>query len=263
MVAELDELKKAHYKLIKEYVNILNQASELPFFSVLKFGFLVRIFIESHIKGKLNEIKASYIQLAQTIYADEYRNWHKQTKEELSEFADTLSPWGGMRKIGGILGFLIPWIITILSTILAEINIYELIIKYLNTMSYFLFFTFFIILGALITYPLIFIRNSFRYKHMLFFSGSDGDTNVYKLEDELFKLLEKKKIIEWPVDTVALNILFTPTGIISLMVFFRQESTFTGFARIMLYLVILLSVLLIIIGNYLMIISLKRREEWR
>jgi hypothetical protein len=102
----LEKLKEAHYKLIKEYIKILDKASNLPFFEIKPFSLVnhafVRVFVESHIKGKLNELRVSYIQLSQTIEepsVNNYKKWLKQTEEELTKFSDILSPWGNMRNL--------------------------------------------------------------------------------------------------------------------------------------------------------------------
>lgn len=119
-----NDLKKAHYELMVEYVNIINQVSKLPslfkvdlypeidkslkqfaFLKILKqfdlgnlrpttSGFLVKLFVESHIKGKLNQLRRSYVQFAQTI--DEpsdsnYQKWLKQAEEGTKKFTNTLS----------------------------------------------------------------------------------------------------------------------------------------------------------------------------
>jgi hypothetical protein len=77
VTAQLDEIKKAHHALMVEYVNILNRVSKLNFFvdfqvtfpinndklisigrllmKYLTLAFLVRLFAEFHIKGKLRD----------------------------------------------------------------------------------------------------------------------------------------------------------------------------------------------------------------
>jgi hypothetical protein len=116
VTAQLDDIKKAHHALMVEYVNILNRVSKLHLFvdfqvafplkndklislarlliKYLTLTFLVRLFVESHIKGKLRELNTSYVHLE--LATDEpppskYQEWRKQTEEASAGFVDTLS----------------------------------------------------------------------------------------------------------------------------------------------------------------------------
>lgn len=253
MTAELDELRKTHYTLIKEYVNILNRASKLPFFyfferglereiriffiiiktkSILRITFLVRPFVESHIKGKLNELRVSYVHLSQSLKIDEastseYRIWLMQAEEELTEFANTLSPWGDLRRLSSILVFLSPWIAGVLLVIFGGGSIFEVIIKIFKNINLLLY------LLLLIAYPSLIIFPSFSYKRILF--GGDivemeitekdrTVTNVYEIEDRIFDLLEKEKIREIPIDIVSFILSYIIlTLIVIIVVFFYLD----------------------------------------
>ncbi len=253
MTAELDELRKTHYTLIKEYVNILNRASKLPFFyfferglereiriffiiiktkSILRITFLVRPFVESHIKCKLNELRVSYVHLSQSLKIDEastseYRIWLKQAEEELTEFANTLSPWGDMRRLSSILVFLSPWITGVLLVIFGGGSIFEVIIKIFKNINLLLY------LLLLLAYPSIIIFPSFSYKRILF--GGDivemeitekdrTVTNIYEIEDRIFDLLEKEKIREIPIDIVSFILSYIIlTLIVIIVVFFYLD----------------------------------------
>lgn len=253
MTAELDELRKTHYTLIKEYVNILNRASKLPFFyfferglereiriffiiiktkSILRITFLVRPFVESHIKGKLNELRVSYVHLSQSLKIDEastseYRIWLMQAEEELTEFANTLSPWGDMRRLSSILVFLSPWITGVLLVIFGGGSIFEVIIKIFKNINLLLY------LLLLIAYPSLIIFPSFSYKRILF--GGDivemeitekdrTVTNIYEIEDRIFDLLEKEKIREIPIDIVSFILSYIIlTLIVIIVVFFYLD----------------------------------------
>lgn len=249
MTAKLDELRKTHYTLIKEYVNILNRASKLPFFyfferglereiriffiiiktkSILRITFLVRPFVESHIKGKLNELRVSYVHLSQSLKIDdastsEYRIWLKQAEEELTEFANTLSPWGDLRRLSSILVFLSPWITGVLLVIFGGGSIFEVIIKIFKNINLLL------CLLLLIAYPSLIIFPSFSYKRILF--GGDivemeitekdrTVTNIYEIEDRIFDLLEKEKIREIPIDIVSFILSYIILTLIVIIVVF-------------------------------------------
>lgn len=253
MTAELDELRKTHYTLIKEYVNILNRASKLPFFyfferglereiriffiiiktkSILRITFLVRPFVESHIKCKLNELRVSYVHLSQSLKIDEastseYRIWLMQAEEELTEFANTLSPWGDLRRLSSILVFLSPWIAGVLLVIFGGGSIFEVIIKIFKNINLLLY------LLLLIAYPSLIIFPSFSYKRILF--GGDivemeitekdrTVTNIYEIEDRIFDLLEKEKIREIPIDIVSFILSYIiMTLIVIIVVFFYLD----------------------------------------
>ncbi len=249
MTAKLDELRKTHYTLIKEYVNILNRASKLPFFyffesglerkvrilfiiiktkSILRITFLVRPFVESHIKGKLNELRVSYVHLSQSLKIDEastseYRIWLKQAEGELTEFANTLSPWGDLRRLISILVFLSPWITGVLLVIFGGGSIFEVIIKIFKNINLLLY------LLLLIAYPSLIIFPSFSYKRILF--GGDivemeitekdrTVTNIYEIEDRIFDLLEKEKIRELPIDIISFILSYIILTLIVIIVVF-------------------------------------------
>ena len=234
----LDEIKNQHYTLMVEYVNILNEVSKLPFFvdnykglgfsdkflnsmvlprhfmSVFSWRFFIRLFVQSHIKGKLNELKNSYIHLAQTVAVqqnDDNIKWFEQIKEQTVEFSNTLSSWQTIRWLVSIIGSIIGTLVVVYLT--ANVNtIYQAIIEH-N-------FELFKILSSIISFAslfiMIFISFSFNYKRSLFRPGSgffwegilsqqqkESIKNVYLIEDQLFELLGKAKNREFPVDIIA------------------------------------------------------------
>ncbi len=120
-----------------------------------------------------------------------------------------------MHRIGGILVFLTPLIITILLDIFGIINIYEVIKNYSERLIP--------VIGILL-YPFIFMLTAFTYKRRLFIYDIH-DINVYKLEDELFHLLEKEKNRELPVDIISGSILL----IFLLIIYFSTSSNYLSF----------------------------------
>jgi len=163
MTAKLDDLKRTHHTLMVEYVNILNHVSKLPFSvdsfqegvvfsqenahsnkSRIKAGklslgerygfrFLIRLFVESHIKGKLSLLESSYVQLAQAFETaidepsnTEYQIWLKQAEEASAKFANTLSSWHSIR---GLVNALWPVVVGFLVAKLGVNDIYQAILK--------------------------------------------------------------------------------------------------------------------------------------
>jgi len=168
MTAKLEQLKEAHNTLMVEYVKILNQVSKLPFFvnvnklnykhpvsndsqaniikrtytsilpllqmagyfffRIICIKYFVRLFIESHIKGKLAELKISYTHLSQSLSEDnpaesEFILWLNKTKESCDEFSKTLFSW---RSIPGIIATLWPFGLSLLVSAFIT-NIYQAI----------------------------------------------------------------------------------------------------------------------------------------
>lgn len=238
MTVKLDDLKRAHHTLMVEYVNILNYVSKLPFSvdsfqervafsqenahtkkSQIKAGklssreryglrFLIRLFVESHIKEKLSLLEASYVQLAQAFETaiDEpsntkYQIWLKQAEEASAKFANSLSSWHSIR---GLVSALWPVVVGFLVAKLGVNDIYQAILEVelppIGTLVVVLFFV--------VPYFLIFIHSAFTYKRKLFW-GQPQETakNVYQIEDRLFNLLEKGKTHEFPIDIVTFPIL--------------------------------------------------------
>lgn len=236
MVLNIDDLEKVHQRLIAEYINIIEETSELPFFIdipssplleeispskpkraketlklpppkkssrpwVLKP--LVKFFVESHIKGKLDQLRASYTLLAlnkkSSKMTDKY-TWLTEAAEECEKFADILQFSQRIR-----------WLIEIIWPLgigLLLINVRD----YSTALSRIA-----IILIAFVVYPYLSIFLAFSYKRNRFLHGSirpiehfwysvpeEFSANVYQIEDELFQLLGKKKNREFPV-----NIFYT------------------------------------------------------
>ena len=276
MTDKLDALKSAHVELMVEYVDLINQASKLPFLvtmnvfppkevltrfvttpgkdeffeifgklsyyinlilSYITLRFLVKLFVESHIKGHANRLADSYIQLAQTISTNEpsysrYQNWLKQAGEGTKKFADTLSSF---RSISGLIGTFLPLVSSLLIAVLGITAIQQAVAELVpNPISIVFGFLLFI----LAVYLFIFVTFAFIYKRNLFYPRSGSFTfdfvielfeffklkeiqqhrelvyNVYQIEDKLFDLLGKKKILELPIDYIVVSIFSFVIGIL-------------------------------------------------
>lgn len=232
MILNIDDLENVHQRLIAEYINIIEETSELPFFiDIPSMPFLgeifpskpkkaketlklpppkrssrpwvlkplVKFFIESHIKGKLDQLRALYTLLELTMKSskmtDKY-TWLTEAAEECKKFADILQFSQRIR-----------WLIEIIWPLgigLLLINVRD----YSTALSRIA-----IILIAFVLYAYLSILLAFSYKRNRFLYGSirpiehdwysvpeEFKANVYQIEDELFQLLGKKKNREFPVD---------------------------------------------------------------
>ena len=106
--------------------------SQYPF-----FRFIIKIFVESHIKSKLDEISDSYVQLSQTIKPDdplatEYKNWLMQAKEGTDNFANTLTSSNSIRSI---IAIILPWISGLIIALLGVSDIYQAIVYGISNIS--------------------------------------------------------------------------------------------------------------------------------
>jgi hypothetical protein len=255
---KLSSLKTTHNELMVEYVNIINQVSKLPFlvigdsssfergntmYSYPFFRFIIRIFVESHIKSKLDEISDSYVQLSQIIKPDdplatEYKNWLMQAKEGTDNFANTLT---SLNSIRSIIAIVLPWISGLIIALLGVSDIYQAIVQGISNISIsnisvpqpetnfygiILIDKFQLIIGMILYFPLL-VAMGFLYKRRLFYSNSisfwirshlsersyvhnkDG-RNIYEIENRLFNILDKQKALELPWDSIifSMTIIF-------------------------------------------------------
>ena len=203
---------------------------------VISLNFLITIFIESHMKSKLNQLSESYFQLAQTIpdYSDmtSYKKWLIQNGEYAQKFADKLISW---KSIKGGIGILLPVVIGSLIPSLADLpnldiksfegfsnSTLQFIMNSANPKASNTIITFF----AIYVYAEIFVSAAFAYKRALFspkiYSSSSASAafgfvsakeekwhnrTIYDFEDNLFNLLSKNKKKEFPTDAFLWMIL--------------------------------------------------------
>jgi membrane protein YdbS with pleckstrin-like domain len=236
-------------------------------------GFLVRLFVESHIKGQLNRLADYYVHLAQTISTDEPsydrdQNWLKDTEERTKKFANTLSSF---RRISGLIGTFLPWVSSILIAVLGVTAIQHAVAKGVQNPILTLLFGLFLCILAVYLY--MFVTFAFIYKRNLF-SRSDSYifnfviefiesfkskeirqqrehvNNVYQTEDKLFDLLEKKKILELPIDCILSSILLFVLDIIIAIWMYIEEIGFCLYiiAIFMIVLIFLSAILYIMAG---------------
>jgi hypothetical protein len=255
MTVNIDNLAQAHKTLIVEYIQVLNQVSKLPTWILVELfmkdhylpGFnsfnrylllisrplfnishslirwptlryLVRLFVESHIKGKLNELSVSYIYLLQTVSEDDtgvenIRSWLKESSETCEKLASTLI---SVQSAQGLLSTLWPIAASLLAAFLGVNSLREA----LATDKLIALAQWIILIPTPMIYLGIFVTSAFWYKRQLFTGFSFFDTlilpsqsqdstrNIYQLEDEIFKLLDRGKVREFPYDMVSLPITF-------------------------------------------------------
>ncbi len=246
---KFSEVKITHKELLSEYMRILNTVSKISFFvsryeldremvqgikpegmsrlltwfARLLYGierlttlrFLVGLFVESHIKRRLEELSAAYIQMAHTLAASKkqnprYTKWLDESSDELLKLAGTLASWQSFKGVIAII-----WPLGV-GLILARMNlkdVYELIWQLqplpLETVLK--------VMALPIAYVFIFIYSAHNFKRFLFMPGSgflikmfysntNDFVNVYKVEDKLFGLVERRKHREFSVDLIAFSI---------------------------------------------------------
>lgn len=312
MTDKLDALKSAHVELMVKYVDLINQSSKLPFLVILNvfqpkevltgfvttprkeeffeivgkvsYGisgilnyitlrFIIKLFVESHIKGQANRLADSYIQLAQTISTNEpsdsrYQNWLKQAGEGTEKFANTLSSF---RSISGLIGTFLPLVSSLLIAVLGITTIQQAIAELVPNPT---LIAFGLLLCILAGYLFMYVMFAFIYKRNLFYPRSGNFIfdfvidlfesfklkempqhrepvyNVYQIEDKLFDLLGKKKILELQIDCIVGSIFLFVVGSICVISINRQEIGPCTYiiALFMIVIIFLFAILLIIAG---------------
>ncbi len=248
MSVNIRQLKKAHYVLIAQYIDILNQVSKLPFFvplnitapsakndrsnsnivmiktmsSPFSLRYLVRLFAESHIKRKLNELSVAYSYFAGQNPKDKsLLSWLKKTSEECDKLAATLTSWQSIR---GAVSALWPFGIGIATASLGLENSYD-VVKMIDFDAFD-----WLTLGAMVfplIYVAIFMSTSFQKKRELFLPGFNQEEKpmndnakiedtVYYYEDQVFDLLGRGKVHEIPADVIGQAVGFLGFAVLEL-----------------------------------------------
>ena len=241
MLEIIKRLEGAHRSLMEEYIEVINSTSKLPFlvdiFSLKSFDFnistnsnvqkfiiaisyiprlviklfcwkpFVTFFVESHIKSKLEEIRASYVQFSQiispSIKASKEYQWLIDSEKSLKEFSDTLSSWKNMNGIGFI-------IINLIAGIYGVRTIYELFpqLQKLSPSNVMTFTeTFGVSVTNFFTFLLIILILPFWAKRFLF--NPELSKNIYQTENIIFEIVQKAKKLEMPTDYLLLLVYTT------------------------------------------------------
>ncbi len=246
-IPELQKLKQASQLLLMEYVRALAVVSRLSFFinrnevelpsdglSRKSFNFLigkyspfrilylrplVNFFIEIHIHKKLSELSTIFVQtefLVQNSLSsdDEYVEWLKHVKKQSDKFQETLSSGKiVLNTLKVIFTFIVGLLIAIfgassLSDLLAKILLLDLsvspeIVKFaVSSIT---------LLLTVLFYAYFFFDATFAAKRSIFLGiGTElsSNHNIYKFENDIFRLVGRGKSKELPVDFLTRFILF-------------------------------------------------------
>lgn len=298
------QLKQAHARLMSKYVDVLNELTTLPFFvpsksvlkayenapaggsadkqwrsnrlpnsirlvlthpsSIFSLRFLVRLFVESHIRRKLNELSVAYSYLAQKHLGNKsYTAWLRETSEDCKKLADTLT---SLQSVRGIVSIWWPVLISIVTASLGLDTIYDLINRVQIERSGLILF------GLLLVFPLIylgiFVGSAFGSKRELFTPGFDSSDKpldatrqakisdvIYVCEDQVFQLTGRSKVREFPLDAmsyVAASFVFASVPI---LVWIADPSSPPGF------IIWLSGAFFLILGIIFIFLGLRRK--WR
>lgn len=239
---------------------------------------LVDLFVELHMKNKAKEIRDIYIQLSQTInddrkYYKKYKNWLITSASELELYSTSLA---SQKTIKELLTKFWTAILAIIVVILRVDNIFQALVNLVRftpiSSEYATFMASFfrISLNAtMILMPLLVL--SFWTKRALLHPAINivflgdfviSERNVYQKENEIFSLLHRDKIPEFPVDFFAfispflVFVVFVP--ILAWMEFSRNQILTSGFWIGIL--IVLASMVVLPIWN---VISYWKLRKWK
>jgi hypothetical protein len=181
---------------------------------------ITRNLVNSHIKGKLDELKAAYVRIEQiTSNTDStigFRKWLKDTQDSLSRFSATLTVMAAARRI-----LVALWPLIVALVVLAPVWNYvvdQLHKERSRPVGLLLVITY---ITLAIVYIALLISVAARKKRRLFLapvfispdSPSDSSTssisrettakNVYEVENDLFSCISKPKRAEFALDIYA------------------------------------------------------------
>lgn len=182
---------------------------------------IVSYFVEDHIRTKLLEISKIYLQLAQNLDPKLPKEkakieWLLNTSKSSEAFANSLFSWG---KLQGNILWIANLIISLILAYYGKDFLIQLLFQSLNNLlQFFILIVSFLILFATYSFFInLAIILSFEAKRTLFapniedkyFLSPENEKiiNTYKTEDNLFRLVERKKKLEYPLD-IALPLFF-------------------------------------------------------
>jgi hypothetical protein len=178
---------------------------------------ITNALIESHIKAKLGELRAAYMQIEQSIpdadAVQSFRGWLRDTEDSLSRFSATFTVMALVRRIAAALWPLVISVVVIGAVWNAVSDLFGKISK-----SDFLVI---IVAYALLIFVAVLFGLGWaaRRKRRFFlvpvsisnvwassFSGTPVEAttakNVYVIENELFTCIGKSKRLELPLDAI-------------------------------------------------------------
>jgi hypothetical protein len=180
--------------------------------SLLRWRFLIRILVESHIKSRLNRIAIGYIQLEQLAGGPSGNNdlarWLQEADSEIKRFTGTLA---ASRSLRSILAVWLPAILVPIYAVLGVSNLAGALPKIFDIVrpNFTVVFNIAFLLSLLLLYFVIPLPIAFLYKRSLFIPGNhllrtwlNPEDDLYKAEDRLSKLLHIRKRREFPIDAL-------------------------------------------------------------
>jgi hypothetical protein len=242
---ELYKLNNAHRTLMQAYVASLGAVSRLSFFvsinelqppkeswlrriihfivwgKISPFRLLiwrpaVKLYVESHIHKKMNELAIGYSQLSLLVpelHSEEakYLKWLVKAKNECEQLTSTISS-------GKIFLNAINYVLFVIANLFVAAwgaaNLFDLIIRLsllqppkiaVEIIGKFLVFTF-----LALPFILAFVDVTFYAKRVILLNIGieEGQPAVYKLENNLFSLINRGKTKETPLDLLILSFYF-------------------------------------------------------
>jgi hypothetical protein len=229
----LTDLSRRHQELMQAYVFAMSEASKLgPFFGngarlpddettvlderkyvgALSQGFIVRLFVEAHVRTKAGEFRSAYMQTLRALPRDEkyeeIATWLEGAAGEWTQLRETISDrWQFLR----LLLALSPIALGFVAARIGQTDIYAALMSL--DMGAFRTSAFWLFVPAI--YLLSLVGMSFQFKRTLFFpqylfqdhprlyarAREFSARNVYAMEDELCRLLDrgKSREIQWDV----------------------------------------------------------------
>ena len=235
---ELYKLKAAHNELLQSYVESLGAVSRLSFlvgmnevnppkvslvanilrvifwgkfspFRVLVWRPVIKLYVSRHIYKKLQELKEIYIQ-SSLVSDNNYCTWFEKAKGECEEFQKTVVNRNIFLEV---FRYFIVTLIGLSVAVWSATSLYDLLIKILFSQVFpqgIVVLVKFIVL-TIIAFPFVltFLNFAFTTKRAIFLNIKKTDSNsVYGLENYLFKLLNRGKSREFPVDFLVLAIFY-------------------------------------------------------
>jgi hypothetical protein len=240
-VKSLAAVQQAHRALMDQYIRIISETTKMPFFvppelpgggasargfdrltnqafrqvfRIFVLRFLVIGYVDSHIKRKLNELSAAYVQLRQASKPESdqvgFNQWLKETEEECKALSGSLPSW---QRVRSILNVFFPVVIGLAVADAAKDDLYQVVVdldrESLETVGLALVFP--------VVYFASFMHAAFSKKRSLwlieeeprkvgqrlFLRSKTYKTNVYAVEDQLFEALDRGKRKEFPTDSLA------------------------------------------------------------
>lgn len=201
------ELRRAHSALVSAYLSVLNEAS----FEVFSFDeamhrshetslgrlfgtldvvldflgrrWMTRRLVRSHVRRRLLWVSAAYAQLHALAEARDragFAEWLHNARGRTAEVADSLPTWRA------------PSALAVLAPTIALVGAARGVIPYVAVAGVIV-----LLLVFYLSIPLVF---AFRRKRAFFLDPVVDDRNVYECEDELFRMIERRKPREFQLD---------------------------------------------------------------